>query len=50
MEELEENLGEIREIEGFLKVVRSHSLVSLSFLKKLRKIGGRDNNGMSNGK
>ncbi|CAG9135656.1 unnamed protein product [Plutella xylostella] len=42
MAELETFLGEIREIEGYLKVIRSHSLVSLSFLKSLRRIVGKD--------
>ncbi|VVD05182.1 unnamed protein product [Leptidea sinapis] len=34
-------LGEIREIEGALRVVRSYPLVSLMFLKSLQRIGGR---------
>nr|CAI5859006.1 unnamed protein product [Callosobruchus analis] len=39
--ELEENLSMIEEIEGYLKIVRSFSLVSLNFLKNLKKIKGR---------
>ncbi|XP_013134628.1 PREDICTED: insulin-like receptor [Papilio polytes] len=39
---LESSLGEIREIDGSLKVVRSYPLVSLMFLKKLRRIGGHN--------
>lgn len=35
---LESALGEIREIHGCLQVTRSYPLVSLMFLKKLRKI------------
>nr|ATU31392.1 insulin receptor [Maruca vitrata] len=35
---LESSLGEIREIEGCLKVTRSYTLISLMFLKNLRVI------------
>ncbi|CAG9764513.1 unnamed protein product [Ceutorhynchus assimilis] len=38
---LQENLGMIEEIDGYLKVVRSFSLVSLNFLSKLKKIRGK---------
>ncbi|XP_050440178.1 insulin-like receptor [Adelges cooleyi] len=40
VKELEESLSMIEEITGYLKVVRSFPLVSLSFLKKLKLIGG----------
>lgn len=39
-EELEKNLGSIEEIEGYLKITRSISLQSLSFLKNLKIIKG----------
>ncbi|XP_055683247.1 insulin receptor-like isoform X2 [Lutzomyia longipalpis] len=39
-EELEENLREIREIRGFLKIYRSSPISSLSFMKKLKVIHG----------
>ncbi|KAJ8926815.1 hypothetical protein NQ314_020663 [Rhamnusium bicolor] len=38
--ELEENLSMIEEISGYLKIVRSFSLVSLNFLKNLKRIRG----------
>lgn len=38
--ELEESLSMIEEITGYLKVVRSYPLVSLTFLRKLRLIKG----------
>ena len=38
--ELEENLQQLEEISGFLKVARSFPLISLNFLKKLRLIEG----------
>ncbi|XP_045769194.1 insulin receptor-like isoform X2 [Maniola jurtina] len=46
---LEQSLGEVREISGSLRVVRSYPLVSLMFLRSLRTIGGRetDNKGQS---
>ena len=37
---LEENLKDIEEISGSLKIERSHSLVSLHFFKSLKKIKG----------
>ncbi|KAL1493064.1 hypothetical protein ABEB36_011201 [Hypothenemus hampei] len=37
---LQENLGMIEEIDGYLKIVRSFSLVSLNFLKNLKRIKG----------
>ncbi|CAG4978004.1 unnamed protein product [Parnassius apollo] len=40
---LEASLGEIREIDGSLKITRSYPLVSLMFLKNLRRIGGHTN-------
>ncbi|XP_076640887.1 insulin-like receptor-like isoform X1 [Halictus rubicundus] len=42
VKELEDNLSTIEEINGYLKIVRSFSLISLNFLKKLRLIGGND--------
>lgn len=45
MRDLEAGLGEVRVIEGSLKVMRSYALVSLNFLKKLKKIGGQAPNG-----
>ncbi|XP_046978161.1 insulin receptor-like [Vanessa cardui] len=46
---LEAALGAIREIDGSLRVIRSYPLVSLMFLKSLRRIGGlsSDNKGQS---
>ncbi|CAK1540177.1 unnamed protein product [Leptosia nina] len=46
---LENSLGEIREIDVALRIVRSYPLVSLMFLKNLERIGGRgtDNTGQS---
>ncbi len=41
IKELEQNLGDIEEIRGILKVVRSFPLLSLNFLKSLRNITGR---------
>ncbi|XP_044740793.1 insulin-like receptor isoform X2 [Chrysoperla carnea] len=38
--ELNENLGQITEITGYLKVTRSYPLMSLGFLKNLRIIRG----------
>lgn len=40
MKELEENLNSIEEVTGYLKVVRSLSLVSLNFLPNLKLIRG----------
>ncbi|XP_077291455.1 insulin-like peptide receptor [Arctopsyche grandis] len=40
MEELEESLGGIREISGYLKVYRSSIITSLNFLKNLAVIHG----------
>ncbi|XP_050497330.1 insulin-like receptor [Diabrotica virgifera virgifera] len=45
--ELEANLKTIEEISGYLKVVRSFSLLSLSFLKSLKLIKGEE---LDNGK
>lgn len=39
-DELEENLGAIREIDGYLKIYRSSSITSLKFLKSLQVIHG----------
>ncbi|XP_059487087.1 insulin-like receptor [Neocloeon triangulifer] len=39
--ELEENLNSIREIENYLKIVRSFPLVSLNFLRNLTIIHGK---------
>jgi len=38
--ELEENLGAIEEVTGYVKIVRSYALLSLRFLKSLSTIGG----------
>ena len=38
--ELEENLGSIEEVTGYVKIVRSYALLSLRFLKSLSVIGG----------
>jgi len=38
--ELEENLGAIEEVTGYIKIVRSYALLSLRFLKSLKVIGG----------
>lgn len=40
VKELEESLSTIEEITGYLKVVRSFPLVSLTFLRKLHVIKG----------
>lgn len=40
VKELEESLSMIEEITGYLKVVRSFPLVSLTFLRKLHIIRG----------
>ena len=39
--ELEDGLGDIEEIDGYLKVVHSDPLISLNFFKKLRVIHGK---------
>jgi insulin receptor len=41
VKELEENLGMLEEIEGYLKIVRSFPLVSLNFLRRLKFIHGK---------
>lgn len=41
MKELQENLIDIEEIEEYLKIARSHPILSLSFLKNLKRIGGK---------
>jgi len=40
VKKLEQSLADIEEIEGALKIVRSYSLISLTFFKKLRVIHG----------
>ncbi|XP_023210808.1 insulin-like peptide receptor isoform X2 [Centruroides sculpturatus] len=40
--ELEENLRDVQEISGFLKIARSFPLVSLNFLKNLEMIRGEN--------
>ncbi|XP_029970306.1 insulin receptor a [Salarias fasciatus] len=40
--ELEASLGQLEEITGYLTVRRSYALVSLSFFRKLRVIGGEE--------
>lgn len=47
MKELEDSLNMIEEITGYLKVVRSLSLVSLNFLRSLKLIKGEN---LENGK
>ncbi|KAK1131015.1 hypothetical protein K0M31_017318 [Melipona bicolor] len=42
VKELEESLSMIQVIDGYLKIVRSFPLISLSFLKNLRAIRGND--------
>lgn len=37
---LRENLGRIRSVNQYVKVVRSHYIESMSFLKSLEYIGG----------
>lgn len=39
--DLEHYLGDIEEIEGFLKIVRSNAITSLNFLRSLKVIRGR---------
>ncbi|KAF5302261.1 hypothetical protein FQA39_LY10300 [Lamprigera yunnana] len=41
-DELEESLGTIEEIDGYLKVYRSYPLTNLEFMKKLRVIHGKE--------
>jgi insulin receptor len=40
VKELDASLSEIEEITGFLKIVRSYSIISLNFLRNLKKIHG----------
>lgn len=40
VKDLEKNMGMIEEIGGYLKIVRSFPLVSLNFLKNLKRIRG----------
>ncbi|XP_011696536.1 PREDICTED: insulin-like receptor [Wasmannia auropunctata] len=47
VKELEDSLGTLEEIDGYLKIVRSFPLISLNFLKNLRVIRGKD---LENGK
>lgn len=49
MNELEESFGSVEEITGYLKVMHSYPITSLSFFKKLRIIRGEtlENNGAS---
>ncbi|XP_074651853.1 insulin-like peptide receptor [Tubulanus polymorphus] len=46
VKELEESLGKIEEVTGYVKIARSFALVSLNFLKKLHTIHGviKENN------
>ena len=39
--ELEENLGMIEVVQDYVKIVRSHALLSFHFLKNLRLIKGQ---------
>lgn len=48
VKQLENSLSGIEEITGYLKIARSYPIISLSFLKNLRKIHG--NNGLDNNK
>lgn len=48
VKELEASLSDITEIEGYLKVARSHPILSMSFLKNLRKIHGKPLEGNKN--
>lgn len=41
MKELEQNLADIEEIDEYLKIARSHPILSLSFLRKLKRINGK---------
>lgn len=45
VKEVEENLQTIREIKGYLKIVRSSPLVSLNFLRNLEVIHGNELDG-----
>lgn len=40
VKDLEKSMGMIEEIGGYLKIVRSFPLVSLNFLKNLKRIRG----------
>ncbi|XP_042219976.1 insulin receptor-like isoform X2 [Homarus americanus] len=42
MEQLEENLGELRVVTGYIRVYGSNTLFSLNFLRNLELIGGED--------
>ena len=42
MKELEKNLGMIEEVTGRIVIRMAHSLVSLNFFKRLKRIGGRN--------
>ncbi|KAG5668610.1 hypothetical protein PVAND_016546 [Polypedilum vanderplanki] len=48
VKELEASLSGIEEIKGYLKIARSHPILSMSFLKKLRKIHGNSLEGGRN--
>ncbi|XP_037776653.1 insulin-like growth factor 1 receptor [Penaeus monodon] len=41
-QQLEENLGEIEEVSGYIRVYGSDTLFSLNFLKNLRHIRGKE--------
>ncbi|KAK4886760.1 hypothetical protein RN001_003031 [Aquatica leii] len=41
-DELEESLGMIEEIDGYLKIYRSYPITSLEFMRKLRVIHGKE--------
>ncbi|KAG5667137.1 hypothetical protein PVAND_015134 [Polypedilum vanderplanki] len=48
VKELESSLSDIQEIKGYLKIARSHAILSMSFLKNLRKIHGNSLEGGRN--
>ena len=39
--ELEDNLGMIEVVQDYVRIVRSHAILSFHFLKNLRLIGGQ---------
>lgn len=42
MQQLEENLGQLESVTGYLKVYGSDTLFSLNFLSSLEVIGGEE--------
>lgn len=43
-QELERNLGQIEEVQGYIWIHHSNTLLSLGFFKNLRKIHGKNSN------